>query len=141
VNCRHPVVAPLSSCSRAHSVSAKPLVPTSKIVFATLAGDTSISWPPVWATPLTTNWPPAGVPRKSRRSLSGLLSIPAPAPMTACHPKSSRWDSYRAGTSKVKRIGLETLDPLLGALGLKLIVVEGATALERNRLLIAVRFR
>ena len=47
VNRCQPVTEPSACWSCAHSVSVPPAVPASKTVFATLAGVTSISWPPV----------------------------------------------------------------------------------------------
>ena len=53
---------PSLSCSCAHTVSEPPAVPTSNTVLARSEGLRSISWPPVCASPLTTNWPVAAVP-------------------------------------------------------------------------------
>jgi hypothetical protein len=46
---------------------------------------------------------------------------------------SDRYASKVLSLSKTKRIGLETLGPILGALGMKLIAVQDDAALERNR--------
>lgn len=50
--------------------------------------------------------------------------------LTQPRPSSSR---PRDGRGSVRRIGMQSLGPLLGALSVKLVLVEDPEALERNR--------
>ncbi|WP_315729136.1 hypothetical protein [Bradyrhizobium sp. SZCCHNS2015] len=72
----------------------------------------------------------------SRETIDALAGFPdryAVKILTLSTPKPVSADRTRDSRGSVRRIGMTSLGPLLGALSLKLLVVEDLEALERNR--------